>query len=215
MFWEKKYEDEKYMWGEGPSELGKITLNYLRKNKLVDEKLKILDLGCGYGRDSFHLAKNINCNVTGIDASEKAINLAKNTLEKIKLKNVKFIKCKFEEVEGEYDIIFLSNFYQILKKNERRMIREKLKTILANLGLLFLSTLSVNDPEHFGKGKPIAGESNSYILGTYAHFCTKNELLGDFHFLEIKELFEFEYFEPRSNGVTHHHKSWILIGQIN
>ena len=74
-------------------------------------------------------------------------------------------------------------------------------------------TTNINDLEHIGKGTPIQEEPNSYILGTYVHFCTKLELEQDFSFLNIKELYEIEYFEPRSNGVTHHHKSWILIGK--
>ena len=30
---------------------------------------------------------------------------------------------------------------------------------------------------------------------------------------KIKELYEHEYYEPRVTGETHHHVSWILIGE--
>ena len=80
-------------------------------------------------------------------------------------------------------------------------------------GLLFLSTLSVRDPEHYGKGSPVPGEPNSFVDKVYLHLFAREELMHDFGFLEIKELYEHEYAEPRATGEAHHHILWILNGE--
>ena len=78
--------------------------------------------------------------------------------------------------------------------------------------MLFLSALSTNDPEHFGKGEQVPDDENSFRDEKFLHFCTREELKRDFGFLTIKELYEHEYYEPHSNGETHHHISWLLLG---
>ena len=87
-----------------------------------------------------------------------------------------------------------------------------MKVIKPN-GLLFLSTLSISDPEHYGKGVPVSDEANSFTDKVFLHFCTINDLKKDFEFLNIRELYEQEYYEHRATGETHHHISWILIGE--
>lgn len=210
MFWDNKYKKEKRAWGVKPSELGVLTVQYLKNNNLNNINLEILDIGCGYGRDVFYLSKNIKGKILGIDASKEAIILAK----KGKKRDIEFRHCDFKDLdETNYDIIISSNFYQILKKEERNELIKTISKILKPNGLLFLSTLSVNDPEHYGKGTPITGEPNSYIIGTYVHFCSKDELEQNFNFLDIQNLYEHEYYEPRITGDAHHHISWILIGK--
>lgn len=81
---------------------------------LVDEILKlnckkesILDIGTGTGAIALALAKNLeNSNVTGIDISEKALELANENKDKLSLKNIKFLKSDlFENVVGKFDLI--------------------------------------------------------------------------------------------------------------
>jgi hypothetical protein len=109
-------------------------------------------------------------------------------------------------------MVFASNFYHLLKMEERQALRDTIKKRLKPGGMLFLSMLSPNDPEHFGKGKPVENEDNSFQDETFLHFCTREELERDFSFLSIKELSEHEYYEPRSNGEVHHHILWLLMG---
>jgi len=116
--------------------------------------------------------------------------------------------------KNKFDVVFVSNLYHILKGKQREELRIKINSLLKPNGLLFLSTLSVNDPEEYGKGTPCTEEPNSFEKEKFLHFCTKDELEDDFEFLSIKKLYEHEYDEPRSNGQNHHHISWILIGQI-
>ncbi len=213
MFWDNEYKSKERVWGERPSELAIAAAGYLQKCKSSNEILSILDIGCGYGRDAFYL-ENLGCMILGIDISEEAINIASDVVLKVQKEDVKFQCCNFTELKEEkYDIVFISNLYQLLKKNERKELRKAVMRILKPNGLLFLSTLSIKDSEHCGKGTPIPEESNSFQDRVYLHFCTREELVEDFAFLNIKELYEHEYYEPHSTGEIHHHISWILIGE--
>jgi cyclopropane fatty-acyl-phospholipid synthase-like methyltransferase len=213
--WDKEYNSHGKLWGAGPSMLGIAAVAYARKHAPKTRRLEILDIGCGYGRDSCHLAESINCRVVGIDTSEKAIASARREVSTKGYKNIDFRCRDFKDVsEEQYDILFISNLYQLLKQAEREELRNTARRVLrAAGGLLFLSTLSVADPEHFGKGAAVANERNSFDDGKFLHFCTQEELTSDFSFLDIKELSEREYDEPRATGETHHHISWILIGE--
>lgn len=214
MYWDDLYTKDDLIWGEGPSELAVAAVKYLRKYKPDTRTLGVLDIGCGYGRDSFYLRDNLECRVLGIDISGKAIDMAsKKTLE-MKKEDVKFLKCDFGALgEGKYDVVLSSHVYQLLQADERRAFRETVMSSLKPGGLLFLSTLSVRDPEHHGKGSPVPGEPNSFVDKVYLHLFAREELMQDFDFLEIKELYEHEYTEPRATGEAHHHILWILNGE--
>lgn len=215
MSWNRDYEKSGRIWGENPGVLAEAAVGYLKKNRPGTERFDLLDIGCGYGRDAFYLSDNLKFSVLGVDVAEKSIAIAMDTVMKTKRRNISFQSIDFASLGGDkYDIVFASNVYQILHKYEREAFRNTVQKALRPEGLLFLATLSINDPEHYGKGERIAGEENSFKEEKYLHFCTREELTKDFGFLSIKELYEQKYAEPRSNGQIHHHVSWILIGTI-
>jgi len=211
-FWDNKYQKNKCIWGERPSELAVAAVKYLKEYRLNDE-LKILDIGCGYGRDIIYFSKHLKGYFLGIDTSEKGIEIARNT-QKSK-ENINFRCCNFTEVEDDgYDIVFIANLYHLLKPAEREQFRKKIKEVLKPNGLLFLSAISINDREEYGKGVPVPDELHSFQKDVYAHFFTKEELQKDFDFMILRELYEQEYDEPHITGEIHHHISWILIGEF-
>jgi cyclopropane fatty-acyl-phospholipid synthase-like methyltransferase len=212
MSWDSTYQDHQRVWGDRPSALAAFACHYLR-GKSSEKAIEILDLGCGYGRDALYLARSLNCHILGIDNSDKAIEMGRKSLAGGLESRVRFECCDFDKTaEGQFEIVFASNFYHLLKAEERRGFIDTIKKTLKLGGMLFLSTLSNKDPEHFGKGRPIETEENSFQDEKFLHFCTREELEKDFSFLDITELSEHEYFEPRSNGEVHHHILWILVG---
>ncbi|MGB2798264.1 MAG: class I SAM-dependent methyltransferase [Dehalococcoidia bacterium] len=214
MYWDKEYESCERVWGEGPSELAKAAVRFLQEYAPKADVLNILDIGCGYGRDAFYFSDNCSCSILGIDISGKAIDIASKAALKTPEGDMEFRCCNFTELtEGNYDMVVVSNLYQVLKQDEREELREAVTRTLKLSGLLFLSTLSIRDPEHSGKGIPVPDEPGSFIDKRYVHLCTREELIEDFAFLDIEELYEHEYYEPRANGEVHHHISWILIGE--
>ena len=216
MTWNNTYSSEKKIWGDRPSKLAMFTYNYIKQSRQFEGKsdIFVLDLGCGYGRDAIFLANNLPCHVLGLDNSEKAIEMARESLSKELEKRVELLCYDFSHVSDKYDVIMASNLYQILKPEDRAKLRETVKRCLKTNGLLFLSTLSIRDPQHFGQGTQIEGDENSFQQEKYIHFSTREELEKDFDFLNISGLFEREYHEPRSSGDDHHHISWILIGGL-
>ena len=85
-----------------------VTLNYFKidKNKKLPLKnLKILDIGCGGGLISEPMAR-LGANVTGIDASNKNIEVAKLHAKKNNL-NINYLNTSPENIkmQNEFDII--------------------------------------------------------------------------------------------------------------
>lgn len=79
------------------------TINYSKK--MFDSKLDILDLGTGSGAISIALGKKLDSNVTGVDISDKALEVAKNNALQNNI-NINFIKSDMlESVTGKYDIV--------------------------------------------------------------------------------------------------------------
>jgi cyclopropane fatty-acyl-phospholipid synthase-like methyltransferase len=212
--WDQIYGREKRIWGDQPSELAMFACTYLKESTQFQNRqdIFILDLGCGYGRDAVFLAQNLPCHILGIDNSVRAIEMARESLPAELAKKIEFLPYDFSRVSDKYDIIFISNLYQILRPDERERLRETVKRCLNIEGLLFLSTFSVRDTQHSSRGVPVEDEPHSYLDKKYIHLSTRAELEADFKFLHISALFEREFYEVRSSE-NHHHISWILMGK--
>ncbi len=211
--WDEQYGQQGQVWGERPGELALFLVGNRHRLGLPGRLVDILDIGCGYGRDAMYISRNVPCRITGVDASANAVAMAEELSSREPGQDVRFRCCDFGELTAsDYDVVFMSNLYQVLRLEERQRLCEVVRAVLRHDGFLLLSTLSVNDPEHRGKGEPVEGEVNSFGDGRYVHLCTREELEADFDFIEISELFEHEYDEPRADG-EHHHISWILVGR--
>jgi SAM-dependent methyltransferase len=215
MHWDNEYRQQKHVWGKGPSELAVFAVEYLKQHPLPAKIPCIIDLGCGYGRDVFYMAQNTGCCTIGIDKSPEAIKMARKGHPKKSQSEIRFERQDFLELptENKYDAVCASNIYHLLGLEERARFRHIIKSILNPQGMLFMSTMSVRDPQHYGKGRQVAGEINSFVDKVYLHLCTEEELREHFGFLTIRELQENPYDEPRSNGETHHHMIWLMAGQ--
>jgi len=213
MSWDRQYGQDGQVWGEGPGELALFLVQNWRRLGLPESPVDILDLGCGYGRDALYISRSIPCRILGIDSSANAVAMARDLCGRESLESVQFRCCDLEEVDvAGYDVVFMSNLYQVLRPDERARLRAAARRALRPGGLLLLSTHSVNDPEHRGKSRPVENDANSLVDEKYVHLCTKAELEADFDFIEVGGLFEREYDEPRAGG-KHHHISWILWGR--
>ena len=213
MSWDEQYGEMGQVWGEGPGELALYLAANRRRLGLPEGPVDILDIGCGYGRDAVYLAGSIPGRVLGIDPSAKAIAMARDLAGSEPGREVEFRCCDFGDLAGsDCDVVFTSNLYHILRPEERWRLCEVVRGVLRPGGLLLLSAHSVNDPEHYGKGEPVEGEAGSFVGSRYVHLFTREELEADFDFIEIDELFEHEYEEPRADR-AHHHVAWILAGR--
>ena len=209
MNWDQSYSHQGAVWGSQPSELALFACEYLRGLQAYN-KFEIADLGCGYGRDTLHLAKALGGSVLGIDNSTKAISMARESCPSELSCRVQYRCADFNDADKPYPVIFVSNLYQVLPSFERARLIQSIKKYLRPDGVLLFSTLSTHDPEEYGRGVSVAGEDNSFEREKFLHFSTRAELEKEFAFLNIERLFEHDYLEPHARTRTHHHISWIL-----
>ncbi|MBP7272401.1 MAG: class I SAM-dependent methyltransferase [Saprospiraceae bacterium] len=88
---------------------GKNTLQAIELAQLGDiDKKTVLHLQCHFGQDSLSLAR-MGATVTGIDFSEKAIQIANETAQRLSL-NAQFICCNvydtLQHIREPFDIVF-------------------------------------------------------------------------------------------------------------
>jgi SAM-dependent methyltransferase len=223
LHWERRYAADEKMWGDGPSLLAQLTVARLRP--YAAPGLQVLDVGCGYGRDTRYLATELGCHAVGIDGSPAAIEAARtehnNAVRRSGKMNLdaEYLVADLAsfaadpERAGAFDIVFACNVYHLLGPIGRREFASACAAAARPGGLLFLSSLSPRDPEHYAKGDPVSGEERSWVDKVYLHFCIAEELERDFAGFEVIDLEERAYDEPRPGASPHHHTSWFLEGR--
>ena len=224
LHWERRYAADEKMWGDGPSLLAQLTVARLRP--YASPELRVLDVGCGYGRDTRYLATELRCHAVGIDGSPAAIEAARHEHSKAVRRSGKMdLDAEYvvadlasfaaePERAGAFDVVFACNVYHLLGPIGRREFAAACAAAARPGGLLFLSTLSPRDPEHYMVGDPVSGEERSWVDKVYLHFVTAEELERDFAAgFEVIDLEERAYDEPRPGAPPHHHTSWFLEGR--
>ena len=123
-YWNKAYRTEHMPLI--PSQFAAFTLN-----ELNSEEVKILDIGCGNGRDSRFFG-SFNKIVLGVDASPTVIEMNEDTNDN---PNVSFKICDFSEditklIEEEYDVIYSRFFFHAISEEmEEKVFQETIKVI--------------------------------------------------------------------------------------
>ena len=217
--WDETYVRLGRRWGVGPSEVALVAEERLATLGRRGPLLRVLDLGCGYGRDTFYLRERLGASVVGVDSSAEAVALAERRRGELAHSSetyahgLRFIRARLEELDaGRFDAVVTNGLYHLLEPAGREALAACVRRHLAPGGLLFLSTLSTEDPEHYGRGAAVAGERDSFVETVYLHFARERELRAAFSFLDIRDLYEHDYVEAQADGTAHDHVSWILVG---
>jgi SAM-dependent methyltransferase len=219
VYWEKLYGQGERPWGESPSELAILVVARLRPyvRPGVAPSFTLLEIGCGYGRDSRYFASELGCAVTAIDPAPSGIAVAQSLSRKgPAITYVVADAASFaagEGAAGAYDVVVAGQVYPLLGPTARREFTAAVSALVPCGGLLFLSALSPRDPEHYAVGRPAAGEARSWISTVYRHFCTAEELTADFAAFDVLDIEERAYEERKPNGLAHRHASWFLEGR--
>ena len=196
-YWNGRFKREPFPWGKAQSKLADMAQQIFHD---AGHK-RILDLGCGSGRDSVYLARK-GFNVVGMDPSHLAIRIARNWAKRSNLR-IRFLREELQSTRlrpNSFDGIFSYNSLQyLLTQRERKMGVEKLVQILKPNGLLVLSVFSERE--------------KSKKKGRDVHLFTRKELLDLFspHF-EIIELKRIAFPEEHG-GKRHVHQEWLFVGK--
>ena len=110
-----KYYDEKHHFGEPCPELVEVFAENTDRGK-------ILDLGCGQGRDALALA-HLGYEVTGVDISQVGIEQMMRDAKKHKLKVNGIIADIYEfPIDSSYDYILLDSMLHFYKREREKEI---------------------------------------------------------------------------------------------
>ena len=142
MDYNSRYSKKEFYWGLKPHNLVVNSIQYLPKNA------KVLDLGCGEGKDSFFLAKN-NFNVTAIDFSEEGIKKLNKFAKKEKLKiktDVSNVKSYLQDCE-KFDAIFAMNVLQFIDEKNIFNVIKKIKSKTKPNGLNVIASFVAETPK--------------------------------------------------------------------
>ena len=114
-------------------------------NKL-DTKQTILEIGCGNGRDSKFFASEGH-QVTGLDSSEKAIELCKKLYS---YKSLEFFSGTIADIvkinKKKFDLIYSRFVFHAMSLREEIEILRTSHQLLNKDGQFFIECRSINDP---------------------------------------------------------------------
>lgn len=103
--------------------------------KFLPKNAKVLDAGCGWGRDSKILAKSFS--VIGIDLSEKLLDLAKAYAPKAKFELGDISKTNFPD--NTFHGIWANDILLHLERKDILPTLKEFRRLLRNSGILYVS----------------------------------------------------------------------------
>jgi SAM-dependent methyltransferase len=209
-YFEDIYSATPRPFGDGPSEAAKALAGHLARTK-HGTKPTVIDLGCGYGRDCIHLAKN-GCAVTGIDTSRRGILTAQLWAKQEGL-DVRFMTKDILETglpDKSFDGILCVGVLEYIDVRRRPKVGHEIYRLAAPGGTLGLLALATDDPE-LGTGKDLGENTWEVKLGLPVHFFTEREIrqfFPDFERLRLEVITVHEDIQGPKDR-----RYWLLLGQ--
>lgn len=159
-------------------------LNYFKN---LDKKLKVLDVGCGQGRDVIALGR-LGFQVDGIDLSEVGIHQLNEVASKEGL-NVKGVVGDLSECKnmGSYDIVLMNSMFHFYKKDiekETQLLLRILHEIKINGRLVLIVQENSKRIKHIKD--TIQMSTDSFIINLEESFIYK-EFNSRFYMISVQK----------------------------
>jgi len=204
-YWDEKFKSKKKIWGDEPSEAAQKSINFL-KNEL-SMKSSLLDLACGYGRDSILFSQYIS-NVTGIDISSEAIDMAKKYNKEIDFVVGDMFDLPFNK--ESFDIVFGNFILHLFLKKQRNEILKEIFDLIKPGGVCIISVASIDDSD-FGLGDKI--EDNCYINSRGVTKCYYSIEMIEKEFTNFSDIKIEVLEEEHSHDFPHIHRSYLIFAK--
>jgi len=181
------------VWGEEPSRGARLFAE-----ALPDTAKYILDVGCGYGRDSLYFA-SLGYQVTGVDPSKKAVEMAFASVTDPKM-NIEFFQddcLALSFPDANVDAVWCANVLHLFDEGERARAIGEMIRVLKPGGSLGIFVFSTRDQK----------ETKSI------HKFSKEELEKLLNTLDIISMEELEEEDTHLDGESHHHVRWLVMAR--
>ena len=184
-YWDSRFKEEGAMWKFEPSDSAIIALDLFKSNGIN----KILIPGFGYGRNAKLFYDN-GFNVTGIEISKSAIDLAKSNGLDCLIHHGSVVLMPFDS--EQYNGIFCYALLHLLNKTERRFFLKSCFNQLKSGGLMIFTVVS-KQANMFGNGKLLSKDRFQIMKGLNVFFYDSesiNKEFADVGLLEFKDIDE-------------------------
>jgi ubiquinone/menaquinone biosynthesis C-methylase UbiE len=158
---------------------------------------RVLEIGCGLGTDAVNFAR-AGANYTGVDLSEKSLELARRRFEVFGLKG-QFTACNAEELSrhlqaGHFDLVY--SFGVIHHTPDQRAVVEQARKVIKADGefrLMLYAKNSWKDAMIEGGFDQPEAQSGCPIATTYTEEMVRTLVAGLFDVIEIGQDHIFPY----------------------
>lgn len=181
-YWNDYYTKE--LAPKKPSQFAMDIMKYLEKDK------KMVELGCGNGRDSVFFSEN-GIDVLAIDQSDKSIDLLKSSCKNDKIEFIAddFIRTSILNNET-FDYVYSRFTIHSILEEEEDILIKKVYNSLKPKGLFFIEVRSIKD-DIYGLGLKVG--RNTYIYNEHRRrFIVMQELVEKLKSLGFNIVFEKE-----------------------
>jgi len=188
-YYENDYRREEYFWGVEPSAMCLKILELLPPVR----PLKVLDIGCGEGKDAVFLAR-CGYDVSAFDISEAGLDKTKRLAEQASV-HVRTFRANMWDyrLDEKYDVLFSSGALHYIKPELRDEVMANYKSHVNENGIV---TLHVFVEKPFITAPP-EKEENSF------HWKS-GQLFTYFHDWYIENCLEY-IFNCNSSDIPHRH----------
>lgn len=184
-FWESSFTEKQTMWGFEPSESAIVTKNFFKEKQLKN----ILIPGFGYGRNA-QLFRGNGMNVTGIEISQTAINLAKAHYgTDLNIYHGSVTDMPFDDVL--YDGIFCYALIHLLNQRERRKLVIDCFNQLKPGGYMVFVAVSTKSP-NYGAGRQVSKNRFEIMEGVKLFFYDAEAVKQEFRKFGLTDYTEID-----------------------
>lgn len=195
--WQSTYSEEPYLYGESPSYGARKAAMLFRAEGVK----RILELGCGHGRDTLYFAKN-GMAVHAVDFSRTAIEAMTKRAHALSLSESITSLChdvrkSFPFEKNSFDGCYSHMLYcMALTTDQLECLTKEIRDMLKPNGLNIFTVRNTKDP-HYRKGTH-RGEDMYEFDGFVVHFFSEEKIAQVTRGFKVLSVEEFEESElPR------------------
>ena len=187
--WELPFTENKAMWGFEAADSAILAKDIFLQNNIRN----ILIPGVGYGRNAKIFLEN-SINVTGIEISETAINIAKENKLDIKIYHGSVTDMPFDN--QTYEGIFSYALIHLLNKKDRENFIKNSYYQLEDKGVMIFVAITKNNPM-YGQGKELGKDFYEIFDGMPMFFYDLDSINNEFRDFGLTEVIEIK--EPHKS----------------